>query len=511
MTFIPGINGKVSTVNSTTSTLGAAGTFTGTGEDVSKCKSIEVSAVSNVSSGSLGVSLEFSTDNTNWDNKLKFTYSVDNTLSFNKTVNVQAQYFRIVYTTVLSQTFFRLQCLFHVSAKSGDVVALTPSLIDKFGRLRTSRPHTLIELDHVGGKRVDKEFELVTGSATSTADTNASAIVLATTGTGSVELSSRRRGYCQPGKSLLWLITGVLNNGTNASTVTTRLGCFDDDNGFFFQNINGVTSVVKRSSVTGSIVDTVVNQSDWNISKMDGTENVALDFTKTLIFYTNLGWLGVGVVVIGVVLNGISYDVHKFRHSNLETLPYLTSASLPLRWEIKSTGGAGSLLAICGTIVSEGGSAPVGKIFSANMGDNTKSVDNEESLIAIRLKSGAPKNQALIQYFSIVSEEKEAGLIRIWKFRDTAATSILTGSSFVSANADSAVEYDVSTTSINTSGGTLLFSGYFADKIAQFNLDPIFDMFITMSNGISELLVLSAETVNNSKAYVASMTWSELN
>ena len=47
---------------------------------------------------------------------------------------------------------------------------------------------------------------------------------------------NQSRKYCiyQPGKSLLFLASGLINAGSNDSSVKSRIGYFDDNNGLFF-------------------------------------------------------------------------------------------------------------------------------------------------------------------------------------------------------------------------------------------------------------------------------------
>ena len=75
------------------------------------------------------------------------------------------------------------------------------------------------------------------------------------------------------------LMSGNLNSGSNPSTVKTRIGHYDDDNGHYFQYDGINLSIVERASVSGALVETVVNQSEW--SDYTGSE---IDVRKNLIF-----------------------------------------------------------------------------------------------------------------------------------------------------------------------------------------------------------------------------------
>lgn len=110
-----GILNVVSVLNSTTSTLGSGGTFTGTAEDVMNFASISISVFADQASGTDGLSIQQSSDGTNWDVTDVYTIPA----STGKTFSVQpvARYFRIVYTNSASvQGAFRLYPSFHYYA-----------------------------------------------------------------------------------------------------------------------------------------------------------------------------------------------------------------------------------------------------------------------------------------------------------------------------------------------------------------------------------------------------------
>jgi hypothetical protein len=72
----------------------------------------------------------------------------------------------------------------------------------------------------------------------------------------------------------------------------------------------------------------------------------------------DLEWLGVGTVRIGFVIDGNFHVCHRFNHANLIASTYITTASLPIRYEITNTGattGASTLKQICSSVLSEGG------------------------------------------------------------------------------------------------------------------------------------------------------------
>lgn len=106
------ISPVISTNNSTSSILGGGGTFTGTGEDVSQYASIKISILTDEDSDTDGFSVEFSSDNSNWDISYNFSITADK--QWVGEFGPEAQYFRVVYTNGgIFQGFFRLQTIFH--------------------------------------------------------------------------------------------------------------------------------------------------------------------------------------------------------------------------------------------------------------------------------------------------------------------------------------------------------------------------------------------------------------
>ena len=117
MTFIPETNSMVDTNNSTTSLLTNGTSFDGTGTDVHDFSSIIISAFSDQSSASLGLQIQFSTDNSIFYTTASFTISAN--VQFTQTVTIQGQYYRIVYTNgETNQTVFRLQSIASISTQS---------------------------------------------------------------------------------------------------------------------------------------------------------------------------------------------------------------------------------------------------------------------------------------------------------------------------------------------------------------------------------------------------------
>jgi len=343
-------------------------------------------------------------------------------------------------------------------------INFNPTATDAFGRLQISQPYTLF--DSQNRYASDNQFSTsTTGTGTTSFLTNEAAVKMEVTGAGpgTVVRQSYRSMPYQPGKGLLVLATFVMDSN-NSLDLTQRVGYYNSQNGVFFQRVNGTFSFVLRSYVTGSVSDArTVNQSSWNGDKLDGTgpSGITLDPTKAQILWMDFEWLGVGSVRCGFVINGVFILCHTFNNANLITNVYMTTATLPMRYEIISTGDiAASLKQICCTVISEGGyeQASIDHVARRTTIFNTiNTAANFLPIVSIRLAStalGAVVIPNRIQFQPTTLQNYEIALIK---------NPVLTGASWAAVDSDANVEYDVSATAIATAG-TIVQTGYIANS-----------------------------------------------
>lgn len=337
---------------------------------------------------------------------------------------------------------------------------------DAFGRLRTSEPYTLF--DSQSRYAADNQFSTSTsGTGTSTFNTNQSSVSMTVTGAGvgSVVRQSFRNMLYQPGKGLLVLATFQMDTSTSGN-LDQKVGYFNTQNGVFFRRTNGVNSFVLRSYVSGSASDArFVNQSDWNGDKLDGTgdSGLTLDLTHPQILWMDFEWLGVGSVRCGFIINGQYIVCHTFQTANVYgTTVYMTTAILPVRYEITTTTSAvaATLTQICSSVVSEGGFEATSIEHVARRTTvlgTINTVANFLPVVSIRLAStalGAVVLPNRIQFQPTTSQNYEIALIK---------NPVLTGAVWTAMPSDANVEYDVSATAIATAG-TIVQTGYIASS-----------------------------------------------
>ena len=340
-------------------------------------------------------------------------------------------------------------------------VSIDGTNTDAFGRLRVSQPYSLF--DSQNRYAADNQFDVATtGTGTTSFLSNEAAVKMEVTsgGVGSVVRQSYRSFPYQPGKSLLVLATFVMDSNSNTN-LTQRVGYFNSQNGVFFQRVDGVYSFVLRSYVTGSVSDArTVNQSAWNGDKLDGTgeSGLTLDPSKAQILWMDFEWLGVGSVRCGFIINGQYIVCHTFNNANDISNVYMTTAILPVRYEITSTAAlAASMKAICCSVISEGGFEQTSQDHVARRTTAFTNIDTAATfypIVSIRLASGRLGSVVLpnrIQFLPTTAQNYEVALLK---------NPTLTGATWGSTvPSDSNVEFDVGATAI-ASIGTIVQTDY---------------------------------------------------
>jgi hypothetical protein len=396
--------------------------------------------------------------------------------------------------------------------------SITNASKDAFGRQRVSNPFTLFDSSH---RFKDNSLwsTATTGTASATFDVNEGLVDLTVDNSINSEVvreTTKVFSY-QPGKSLLIMNTFVME--PSKTGLRQRVGYYGDSNGIYLELANSTLYIVKRSSVSGVLVDTRVAQSSWSNDNLDGTgpSGVTLDISKAQIFWMDIEWLGVGSVRTGFVINGEFVLCHIFNHANLITSTYITTASLPLRYEIKNTAatsGTSTLKQICSTVISEGGYELRGlqqavTIF-LNAPRDCTNANTYYPVISLKLKSGFLDAIVILTALSMVGAGNNA--IFNWQ---VVASGTTTGGNWVDAGVNSAIQYNISGTSF--SGGRILASGYITSNnqsraVIDILKEALFK-FQLERNGLTatsyELTLVVASKGAGDDIY-ASMDWEEI-
>jgi hypothetical protein len=247
-------------------------------------------------------------------------------------------------------------------AASVRFAAGSPTL-NAFGSLAVADPHTVGAYDFSDSK-TNSLFSTESGSGGSVAHqsvTSTHTLSVSTSSGSYAESSTNKYHFYWPGRGILGMMT-IANSDTGVVGNVRRWGMYDDEDGVFFELSGSLLSVVLRSSTSGTTVDTKVQQSDWNVDKLDGTElsksKQVLNVDKVTPYFMDYQWLGAGKIRFGVLAaNGVRVFCHEMENSGNNNYPYMANGSLPIRLENRNLTGIGSTPSIrltCAVVTNEG-------------------------------------------------------------------------------------------------------------------------------------------------------------
>lgn len=275
--------------------------------------------------------------------------------------------------------------------------------LDAFGKLRVANPMTVLDIKFPGQSNGTTSFLNNTLLLCSNISGSFSAVSsnskLVISGTGNGWYISQSRKYCvyQPGKSLLFMASGIVCPCDSLFTsyisgYIGRIGYYSNNinasgtnynvpyNGLYFQYDSSGCNICIANN--GTI--TTYPQSSWNLDIMNGTGPSGLNllFNNAQLFVIDMEWLGVGRIRFGFYAYGKIQYCHQITNLNILKNPYTGNINLPIRYElIGSDSPAPStqayILQICSTVISEGGFNPIGRPFSISLGTTPVSISTQ--------------------------------------------------------------------------------------------------------------------------------------
>lgn len=333
---------------------------------------------------------------------------------------------------------------------------------DAFGRLRTSGTGQRLDVEFIYNKNPDF-FDETTNNGTVTFNGNSRDLTLSLSDANNGSHATMRSHPVPytPGNSQLIDMTGVLDYAAIGG---------------------GNAEVFLRSKVTGSVVETVIDQSDWYETPVE------IDWTKDQIFTMDFQSLKTGRIRYGLILDGVINYVAEIQNDNRKTSGYWQLPSLPCYWRIYNdstytymeigygnednaigfrykilANASATMRGICCTVKSEGGmnlSEMNGLHRNVDTGTSNTSVSSTLiPILSIRLKSTFQTYDNLTIAIPRGISIKTSQDIKIAVIHSGS----LTGASWSDADSTySAVEYDTSATAIT--GGHTLYSKYISSS-----------------------------------------------
>ena len=400
-------------------------------------------------------------------------------------------------TDIISDTINTLNAYQHSNIDANTIVNLYqtyPPNLDAFGRLRVSEPYTLFDSQN-RYQMNRKFFSNIVGTANVGYISNESTVTMNVDGTPARVIRQSKNSFAyQPGKSLTILNTFVMNQ--SKSNLIQKVGYFNDLNGVFLEQSDDLYMVLRNN---GS--DFKVRKSDWNTDSLP-----QLDMTKIQIMFMDIEWLGAGTVRTGFVIDGENKYAHMFHHANRISHVYMTTAILPIRYEIQTTGTSptsSTLKQVCSTVISEGGYNPSLPTYVNHRGVATLTLANTlYPMISIRLKPGFLDSLVRVKQIDLLSTSKDSGTWYIL-LNPTLATP-----SWSSHPDSNLVQFDISSTSV--SGGITIESGFFTEQ-SKTSFTAQEDIILGLNDlNSSDIITLACLVYTPSATIVSKIGWNEI-
>jgi hypothetical protein len=326
----------------------------------------------------------------------------------------------------------------------------------------------------------------------------------------------------QPGKSLTIINTFAMSQPKNG--LRQRVGYFGVTGGFtaatpyngIYLQQDGLTLSICLASASLNTTQTVT-QSNWNGDRFDGSgsSGVTLDVTKGNIFWMDVEWLGVGDVRTGFFIDGRPVVAHTFYNANKNPTTYMTTACLPLRYEIENTTGqtgSSTLRQICSTILSEAGYEGFTRRYNVTKnGSNLTTLTTQDiqyPMVALRLNSNRLDSIIIPSNLSVVVEPGTNNKPVTVQYR-ILLNPTLTGNTW-STHFNGNVDYNITATAVT--GGTDIIGGYISSS-GSLDISSINDFNFQLGRnqlGVSDTFVLTLTPIEDDTDVTCDVSWFEI-
>jgi len=354
-----------------------------------------------------------------------------------------------------------LQIYINYIKASQKVELIDNDVFTSFGRIRTAESKSLFDGQFKYDERPESWRTKTVGTASITHLPNEMAIDM-NIGTASGDKVIRQSDFYIPyqsGTSPIIRETFLFKIGK--PNLRQEVGLFDDENGFILRKENNTISFIIRDFLTGTQNELVKQRSSWN-DPMDGTgrSKINLDFSLTQHLVIDFQALYVGRVRFGFDIGGRTINAHDEDFANRISTAYISTATLPIRYQITNLGAtssASSMKQICSSYQAEGGDPINDTVGDRYLINSTTSGVSVGSSVEVPLFSIRPQASFKGQKFrGIIIPEELTTYAKKRPFRTIIRLNpILSGAVWTNySETSSACQLDTSASTI--SGGKLL-------------------------------------------------------
>ncbi len=261
---------------------------------------------------------------------------------------------------------------------------------------------------------------------------------------------------------------------------------------------------------SGSVETERIQRADW-IDRLDGNgpSRITLDPAGRQLACLSFAGSGATDGRLGLLIDTRWIPLVKFGNGNTARTG-LQTPNLPFRWEITSTGGAGSLDAMGCVVSSEGGIDLIGSGRTAyNTAAHSIASGAFEQIVAIRNKSGQYLRAPIIPQDIDVCSTASAAAQWFLIFNPTVATTPVW-----TPIDGSYAEFDVTRTTVTPGTGVVVKSGFMTNtnSKSQFALREAMQLGANIAGTVRDELVLAVKNLSaNPNTFYGAINWLEPN
>jgi hypothetical protein len=350
------------------------------------------------------------------------------------------------------------------------------------------------------------------GTATQTHSTANACTVMAVTANNDYAIAQTfQRFNYQTGKTKFIQMTFV--NMESEEDVTKRVGYFDGGTVAPYSTYDGIFLEATPTEMNlcvakGGIVNRLPRE-QW-ADKLDGLgeSGITADFSKSHILRIEFLWLGFGGVKFSLLIGGQIIELGYIASANIDDSVFMQSPNQPVRYEIRSTGGAGSLTQVCATVGQYGGSDTLGMVRSATTGVTALAFATSGTkylMLGMRQKTTHTDVKIGVLEHQVLCTSNDDFLYQI------ILNPTIAGVVTFAAETNSAIEIAVGIATNIVTGGTVLHSGIGKQNIVAANALENALRLGAAINGTRDVIALCFTPLSAGASAYGIINWLESN
>jgi hypothetical protein len=297
----------------------------------------------------------------------------------------------------------------------------------------------------------------------------------------------------------------TMSNFQNQANVYKRIGLFNGGIVAPYATYDGVyiesDGVLNKYYACYANAGTVTRTELTNLTPY----GVTVDWSKHQVVTIRYLYLGGTAIQFSLMIGSHIFRVAEIQLSNIITNPFILRPNQPVRYEIRSVGGAGTLNQVCAAVytIGDGSIEGTSRAEIHPGGINYGSAGTEYALMAFRKKVGFLSVEVRVSEMDIAVSAAET-----FHYRLVRNPTIANAPAYTSVS-NSAVEYFIGANNTTIAGGDVLHAGT-ATEIA--NTATLFPSNINIGHsiaGVSDVFVISIIPRTGGMTPFASAIWSE--